>query len=103
MSPDDTFDGRAAFQSNPHTSGGGALALDCQGQAPNLKRGSLSILGSGLYNSNNAAGHSRRLIGGHDHASNAESRAPAYTSALMQRKWCQIHQVLMAEEGGSKA
>ena len=103
MSPDDTFDGRAAGQSNPHTSGGGVPALDRQGQAPNLKRGSLSISGSGLDNSNTAAGHSRRRIGGHDHASNAESRAPAYTSVLMQRKWCQVHQVPMAEEGGSKA
>jgi len=42
MSPDNTFDGWAAGRSKRHTSGGGAPALDCRGQAPNLKRGSLS-------------------------------------------------------------
>jgi len=69
---------------------------------PNLKLGSVSISGSGVDNSNTAAGHSRRRIGGDDHPSNSESKAPALTSALMQRKWCQIHQIPMAEEGGSK-
>jgi len=103
MSPDDTFDGKAAGQSNPYKSGRGAPALDRQDQVPKIKRGSVSISGSGLDNSNTAASHSRRRIGGHDHPSNAESRAPAFTSALMQRKWCQIHPVPMAEEGGSKA
>jgi len=38
MSHDDTFDGKAAGQSNPYTRGRGAPALDHQGQVPNLKR-----------------------------------------------------------------
>ena len=102
MSHDDTFEGKAAGQS-PYARGRGAPALDRQGQVPNLKLGSVSISGSGVDNSNTAAGHSRRRIGGDDHPSNAESKAPALTSALMQRKWCQIHQIPMAEEVGSKA
>jgi len=94
MSPDDAFDGKN--ESNPCTRGGGAPALDRQGPVPNLKRGSVSISGSALDNSNTAAGHSRRRIGGDDHPGNAESRAPAFTSALMQRKWCQVSQIPMA-------
>jgi len=103
MSPDDTFEGRAARQTVPHTRGGGAPALDRQGQTPSLKRGSLSISDSGFDHSNTTAGSSRRRIGGPDHANNADSRAPVHTSALMKRKWCQVHQVPTAENGGSKA
>jgi len=102
MSHDDTFEGKAAGQS-PYARGRGAPALDRQGQVPNLERGSVSISDSGVDNSNTAAGHNRRRIGGDDHPSNAESKAPALTSALMQRKWCQIHQIPMAEEVGFKA
>ena len=97
MSPDDAFDGKN--ESNPCTRGRGAPALDHQGPVPNLKRGSESISGSALDNSNTG----RRRIGGDDHPGNAESRAPAFTAALIQRKWCQVSQVPMAQEGGSQA
>jgi len=103
MSPDDTSEDQAARRSNLYTSDMGAHTQVRRGQAPNLKRGRPSRSGHDLGHSDTGAGHSRRCVGGHNHTNNTDSGVQAYTSALMQRKWCQVHQVPMTEEGGSKA
>ena len=101
MSPDNAFYGRN--ESNSRAQVRGAPALDRQSTVPSLKRGSEFISGRTLHDSNTAAGHRRRRIGGDGHPGNAESRAPAFTSLLMQRKWCQVSQIPMPQEGGSEA